>query len=319
MDKFLAYERGLEKFSPLENVVVYDDFDLGMNGWLDLTPNFVHEGFAQQPSRIDLGSWGPVMLSSAPMRLAASHGSMEGTYSLKLATRPVAGAYEEQPVPGSMSVAIKRLTGVKPDDDLIQIEAWYSYTTHQDRAGVGEDAVRAFGFFFDIQDAEHRWQPTIRFVNNADGVPVRRWQYGQVRPGVTRDDWCFGLENGWEAPGIDTIWSGRRYADGSGDGFDWVPGGEQRLVFNESPDKLNWMYFRLTVDIAKREYVEMQSMDQVYDLRGVSPTLAPCYEGITNLINPVFWIETDTDRTVELFLDSTVYSTGRTQTPNLEK
>src|SRR5690606_40888024 len=57
--------------------------------------------------------------------------------------RPVAGAYEDQPAPGSMSVAIKRLTGVKPDDNLIQIEAWYSYTTHQDRAGVGEDAVRA--------------------------------------------------------------------------------------------------------------------------------------------------------------------------------
>ena len=40
MKKFLTYERGLEKFSPLDRVMVYDDFDLGFNGWLDLTPSF---------------------------------------------------------------------------------------------------------------------------------------------------------------------------------------------------------------------------------------------------------------------------------------
>src|SRR5690606_35104960 len=222
MQKFLSYERGLEKFHPLENVVVYDDFDRGFNGWLDLTPNFVYDGFTQQPSRIDLGSWGPAMISNAPMRLAASSGSMEGTYSLKLSTRGPAAPYEEQPAPGSMSVAIKRLTGVEPTNDLIQIEAWYSYTVKQDRPGIGESDVRAIGFFFDIQDEEHRWQPTVRYVSSANGAPVHRWQLGKVRDGVTRSDWCFGLDEGWEAPGIDVIWSGRRYSDGSGDGFEWI-------------------------------------------------------------------------------------------------
>jgi len=52
-------ERGLEKFRPLERVLVYDDFDHGLNGWLDLTPNFVHEDYRQQPSQLHLGSWGP--------------------------------------------------------------------------------------------------------------------------------------------------------------------------------------------------------------------------------------------------------------------
>ena len=94
MKKVLTYERGLEKFTPLENVVVHDDFDLGFNGWMDLTPNYVYADYSQQPSQIDLGSWAPTMLSSAPMRFAASHGSMEGTYSLKLNTRPFAGRYE---------------------------------------------------------------------------------------------------------------------------------------------------------------------------------------------------------------------------------
>jgi hypothetical protein len=50
-------------------------------------------------------------------------------------------------------------------------------------------------------------------------------------------------------------------------------------------------------------------MDQVFDLRGLQPTLVPGYKSIKDLINPVFFIETDTDRSVHLFLDSVVYST----------
>jgi hypothetical protein len=250
------------------------------------------------------------MISSAPMRFAASHGSLEGNYSLKLSTRAVAGPYESQPVDGSMGIAIKRLSRSEPGTRLVQIEAWYAYTPQQDRIGTGEEDIRAFGFFFDIQDDEHRWQPGIRYVNSANGRAVKKWQYWKVADGVSRRDWCFGLEDGWEAPGIDSLWCGRRYADGSADGFQWVPDGAQSLVYNESPDKLNWLYLRLTVDIEKREYVELQSMDELFDLRGLAPTLCPTYEGITKLINPVFFIESDTNRSVNLFLDSVVYSTG---------
>lgn len=46
-------------------------------------------------------------------------------------------------------------------------------------------------------------------------------------------------------------------------------------------------------------------------MRGTGVTLASPYDGITNLINPVFFIETDTDRSVFMYLDSVVYSTGR--------
>ncbi len=88
-----------------------------------------------------------------------------------------------------------------------------------------------------------------------------------------------------------------------------VPDGEQDLLYNESPDKINWIYLRLTVDVQRREYIELQSMDQVFDLRGISPTLTAGYKSIDNLINPVFFVETDTDRSVHLFLDSVVYST----------
>lgn len=306
----VVHERGLEKFRPLEKVVTYDDFDRGLNGWLDLTPNFVQDGFRSQPSQIDLGSWGPAMLSAAPMRFAASHGSMEGTYSLKLATRPTAGPYEERPADGSMSTVIKRLSRLDEDHRFAQLEAWYSYTPEQDRPGTGEEDIRAFGMWFDIQDEQYRWQPGVRYVNSVNGTKVKRWQYFNASEGVTREQWA-GSPDGWEAPGIDAIWCGRRYSDGSADGFQWVPDGHQQLVYNESPDKINWLYMRMLVDLETREYVEFQSLGRTFDLRGLPTTPAAPYDGITNLINPVFFIETGTDRRVFMFLDSVVYSTGR--------
>jgi len=303
----LSYERGLSKFRPLTTVVTYDDFDHGFNGWLDLTPNFVYEDFEQHPTVVDLSRWGPIMLSSAPMRYASSHGSMEGTYSLRLATRPVANRYEDPPAAGSMSCAIKRLSAFT-DATRIQIEAWYTYTPEQDRIGLGETDIRAFGFYFDIQDPQYRWMPGVRYLNSVNGELVRRWQYWKVTDGVTDKDWCFGLEDGWQRAGIDNLWYGKRYPDGSADGYQWVPDGHQRLVYNESPDKINWLYLRLLVDVKKREYIELQSQDTTFDLRGIQPTLTEPYAGIDGLINPIFYVETDTDRRVSMYLDSVVYS-----------
>jgi len=307
MERFLSYDRGLERFNPLARVITYDDFDTGYNGWLDLTPNFVYDDYESFDSVVDLSNWAPTQLSSGAMRFASSHGSMEGTYSLKLSTAPTGGPHTEPPRAGSMGHAIKRLSRFG-DPDLIQIEAWYSYTPSQDRFGIGEEDIRAFGFFFDVQDAEYRYMPGVRYVNALDGKPVRKWQYYRVADGVSRADWNFGVEDGWCVPGVDNQWYGRRFEDGSADGYQWIPGGEQQLVFNESPDKINWMYFRLTVDVRRRRYVELQSMDQVFDMRELEPTLVPGYQSIKDLINPVFFIETDTDRSVNLYLDSVVYS-----------
>jgi hypothetical protein len=308
MQRTLSYERGLERFNPLARVITYDDFDKGFNGWLDLTPNFVYDNYESFESAVDLTSWAPAMLSSASMRFASSHGSMEGTYSLKLTTAPNAGPPTEPPAPGSMGVALKRLSRFG-DPSKIQIEAWYSYTPEQDRVGLGEEDLRAIGFYFDVQDSEYRYMPGVRYVNAINGKPVKRWQYWKASDGVTRADWNFGLEDGWCKVGIDNLWYGRRYPDGSSDGYQWLPGGEQDLLYNESPDKLNWLYFRLLVDIHKREYIELQSMDTVFDMRGIQPTLVERYKSIDNLINPIFYVETDTNRSVHLFLDSIVYST----------
>lgn len=306
MQKVLVYERGLDKFRPLDTVLAYDDFDTGANGWLDLTANFTEEGFNARPSMINKTRWGAPMLSTATFSYVGTHGSMDGTYSLKMATRPVVAPYEQPPAPGSMSHAVKRLSK-HADVRLLQFEMWYAYTPEQDRIAIGEKDIRAFGVLFDVQDSEYRYMAGMRYLNSVNGEMKQRWQYARAAE-VTDEEWAYGAKGEWNRRGVDPLWYGRRRSDGTTDGFQELADSNQRLVYNESDDKINWIYLRLLVDVHKREYVEFQSADKVFDLRGLSPTLVSPYARIDGLINPVLWVENDADRRVFLFVDSVVVS-----------
>jgi hypothetical protein len=98
----------LSRFNPLRRILFYDDFDNGINGWAELAAN--HNG--------DLDKLRPVLRDMRPPQLSnctffdtGTHGSISGTYALKLATRPK---------PFSTAVGIKRLTYAKPG--LVQFE-----------------------------------------------------------------------------------------------------------------------------------------------------------------------------------------------------
>lgn len=307
---FITHPASLTKFKPLPFVLTHDDFDRGTCGWVDLTPNFRFEDFEPRKGPLDLAQWGPCMLSTASFRYVGTHGSMDGIYSLKLATRPAAAAYTQKPCVGSQSLAIKRMT-LPPDlwDGLLQLETWFAYKPEQDRIGHSEKDVRAFGFLFDIQDEGARCMPAMRYLNSVGGKLVRRWQYGCTPSGVTDEDWEYGAA-GWCLKGVDPQWFGRRYEDGSTDGFQFVHGGEQQLCYNESDDKINWLYLRFQFDLGRKEYVELQCGNRVFNLRGLAPTLVRPYANIEGLLNPVIWVETDTNRRAFLFVDSVVVSAG---------
>lgn len=294
------------RFRPLDEIIAYDDFDRGANGWLDLTPNFTEPGFETRPTVLDKARWGAPMLSTATFFYVGTHGSMDGTYALKLATKPVAAPYLEQPKPGSMGHAIKRLSRYRDWDEL-QLEMFYAYTPEQDRIAIGEKDIRAFGVLFDLQDDDHRYFPGVRYLNSVDGELVQRWQLARTAD-VSDEAWAFGGRGEWNKRGIDPLWYGRRHADGAGDGWAFVPDGGQQLIYNESDDKINWLYLRFRIDLRKREYVELQSGRRTFDLRGTPISLADPYARIRDLVNPVVWIETDTDRRVFLYADSIVLS-----------
>lgn len=296
------------KFRPLQTVLSYDCFDQGQNGWMDLVNSFVLEGHRPRPSIITKHRFGPVMLSNANFGYAGTHGAMSGLYSLKLATRREANPYEQPPSPGGMSHAIKRMTACPfPSSGKVQLEMWYTYTPEQDRVGLGEKDIRAFGAMFDIQDEEYRYFSGARYVNSVNGELKRRWQYMQAAE-VTDEQWAYDTKGDWCRRGVDPQWFGRRNSDGATDSFQWAPDGEQTLCYNESDDKINWSYFRLTLDTARRQYVEIQSGRKVISLEGVQPTLVAPYRGINSLLNPVIWIEADTARRVFFFVDSIVIS-----------
>ena len=297
---------GLEKFSPLKHILTYDDFDHGTCGWLDLKPNHTQKDFRPLASIIDKTRWGPSMLSTASFGYAGTHGSMDGIYSLKLTTHPAAARYEEPPIAGSLGAAIKRMSFHRPKGQW-QFETWFAYTPEQDRIGLGENAIRALGFVIDIQDDEYRYQPGFRYVNSVNGQLRQQWQILQPKK-VTDREWGFGSEIEWAKWGLDAFWYGKRHPDGECDGYHFLPNGKQQLCYNETDDKINWLYFRMLIDTNKREYVEMQACDKVYDLRGTKIALCAPYDRIRGLVNPLCWIEADTNRRVFQYLDSVVVS-----------
>ena len=65
---------------------------------------------------------------------------------------------------------------------------------------------------------------------------------------------------------------------------------------------------RLKIDTSLREYVDFQCQDRVWDMRGIKVDAIDGYHRIDNLINPLFWVETDTNRRVFLYVDSVLVS-----------
>jgi hypothetical protein len=298
----IALPAQLSRFQPLPRILCVDDFDHGLNGWIDLHTNHVEPGFNARRSVFDKTRVPPLSLSTASFGWAGTHGSVDGLYSLKVATRPVANRYEAMPAPGSVACAIKRLT-LLPGVSQYQYEAWFSYTAEQDRPGVGEQDVRAIFFIIDIQDHEYRYMPCLRYVNSVNGRLVKCWQYAKSTAAGDQD-WTYGAGAEWARNGVDPQWYGRRFPDGSTAGFQWVPDGAQELCYNESDDKLNWIHFRMVIDPVRREYVEMECQGVKFDLRSLQPTLVPKYAGITGLLNPFLGIENDAARRSCLYVDS---------------
>lgn len=94
----LRADPALSRFDPLPRILSFDDFSRGHCGWSQLVGNYEDSldvmlpGFAQHSSAMlsTLGHWD-----------AGSHGGMDSSYALKIATKAK---------PGAQNVAIKRHT-----------------------------------------------------------------------------------------------------------------------------------------------------------------------------------------------------------------
>jgi hypothetical protein len=269
----------LSRFDPLPRIIYHDDFNRGLRGWVELIGNYEDSLDSMLPQYADMR---PPMLSSGTHWDTGTHGAMQGTYSMKLATRARAG---------DISVSIKRVTWRQRGP--VRLEAYFTFKPEASELQLSVDDVRAVGVLFDLQDEEYRWMPHWRYVNALSGEPMRKWQFKRKREpfhdigGRAETVSHFHLApSGWED----------------------VPDSGQILCYNEVATKFNWYYLRMDLDLASRQITHLQCNDRIHDLTDVGPMMIPAMPNLDCMLNVAFWVETDIDKRAFLYVDSVLLS-----------
>ncbi len=275
----------LSRFDPLRRIITLDDFDRGFCGWTQLVGNYEHTldsmlpGYAQHTQP---------MLSTLPTWDFGSHGSFDGSYALKMATRPRAGA---------QNVSIKRLTFRKRGP--IRLEFYFTFKPEANEMRLMESSVRSFGFLYDLQTGDTevgdawRVMPHMRFLNAQDGAHVQKWQFKRA----TTDVMPLGTEN-------KTV---THYHLAPNNWID-LEGGRQKLCYNEIPTKVNWHYARFDFDLATMRATHFQCNDRVFEMADVDSIRIPAMRNLWCMLNLAFFVETDIDKRAFLYIDSVCLS-----------
>lgn len=276
----LRADPSLSRFDPLPRIISHDDFARGHCGWSQLVGNYEGDldtmlpGYAQHTS---------AMLSTLAHWDAGSHGGLDSSYALKIATRPRSGA---------QNVAIKRLTFRKTCP--IRFEAYFTFKPEASELDLSETDVRSVGFLFDLQGSDtdssaERVMPHLRFLNALDGEHVQKWQFKRQRTSFKP----LGASD-----------KTMTHYHLSPDGWEDLPGGGQRLCYNEIPTKINWTYLRFDFDLATMKALSFQCNDREFDMSGFDSIRIPAMKNLWCMLNFAFFAEADTDKRAFLYVDS---------------
>ena len=269
----------LSRFDPLSRVLYFDDFDQGMNGWSCLVGNY--EDSLETMTRSYARHTQP-MLSQITHWDSGTHGSFDGTYALKIATRPV---------PGERNTAIKRVTFRRAS--RIRMETYFTFKPEANELKLSDKDVRAVGLCFDLQDGKQRVMPHLRYLNTLDGERKHQWQFKQH-------------STPFRAIGGRSETVTHDHLSPS----DWenVPGAKQELCYNEIPTKINWHYLRFDFDLERMCWLDFQCNDQVFDCAAVESIRIPAMPNLSCMLNLVFFCESDTAKRSFFYLDSVLLS-----------
>lgn len=271
----------LSKFDPLSRIISFDQFSRGHCGWSQLVGNYegsldsMLPGYAQHSS---------AMLSTLAHWDAGSHGGIDSSYALKIATAPR---------PGAQNVAIKRLTFRKPGP--IRFELYFTFKPEATELKLSETDVRSIGFLFDLQAGDgagagsKRVMPHLRFLNAEKGEHLQKWQFKRHSTPFTP----IGSDD-------KTV---THYHLSPADWED-LPGGKQRLCYNEIPTKVNWTYLRFDFDLASMTASKFMCNDREFDLTGFDCIRIPAMKNLWCMLNFCLFAETDTAKRAFLYVDS---------------
>ena len=269
----------LSRYDPLSRVIYFDDFDSGMNGWTTLVGNY--EDSLETMTRSYARHTQP-MLSQITHWDSGTHGSFDGTYALKIATRAV---------PGERNTAIKRVTFRKASK--IRIETYFAFKPEANELKLSDKDVRTVGLLFDLQDDKQRVMPHLRYLNTLDGQRMHKWQYKKTTT-------PFRAIGGRSETVTHDHLSPQDWED--------VPGAQQDLCYNEIPTKINWHYLRFDFDLDRMAWLGFQCNDQVFDCAQVDSIKMPAMPNLSCMLNLVFFCESDTAKRTFFYLDSVLLS-----------
>lgn len=257
----------LSKFHPLPEIILFDDFDHSLSGWTEVLGDYEGnlENVTQYPELMDSR---PPMLSTATMHDSGSAGAFSGVYSMKVATRPIAG---------HVAKALRRFTFRK--QTRVQCEIYYTYKPEASEIKLSELDLRAFGISYDLQDDERREWPAIRFLNAKGDRRIEKWQYHA---------------GGSRAPHLDA--------------WEDIPDGHQELCYNETATKQNWHYLRWLIDLETSRYLELQSNDRTWDLSDLPIPSVKKNPNLRTLMNLGFFVEANTNKRCFFYIDSVLLS-----------
>lgn len=281
----MSVDASLSRFDPLPRLLYVADFDRGLNGYMALIGNYEGSLDSLLPDYRDLR---PPMLSNITMWDTGTAGGLDGTYALKLATRPRAG---------SLAVAVKRLTWRRAG--RIRFEAYFAFKPEATELRLSSTDVRAVGFALDLQDGDRRGEgarrvmPHLRYLNASNGQMVEKWQFKRALEPM-RD--------------IGTSGETRSHFHLAPRGWEDVPGGDQRLCYNEIATKHNWHYVKIGFDLEAMAFTEFECNDRRFDPSGLAPMTLHAMPNLWCMLNPLMWVETDTDKRAFLYVDSAVLS-----------
>jgi len=269
----------LSRFDPLSRVMYFDDFDRGMNGWTALVGNY--EGSIDTMTRSYARHTQP-MLSQVTHWDSGTHGSFDGTYALKIASRAVRG---------ERNTAIKRITFRQAS--RIRVETYFAFKPEASELQLSALDVRSVGLLFDLQDGHNRVMPHLRYLNALDGQRMNKWQFKQ------RSTPFRAIGSRSETVTHDHL---------SPQDWEDIPGAAQMLCYNEIPTKINWHYLRFDFDLASMRWLGFQCNDRSFECPQVKSIKMAAMPNLACMLNLVFFCEPDTDKRSFLYLDSVLLS-----------
>jgi hypothetical protein len=280
----LLADPALSRFDPLPRIISFDRFSQGHCGWSQLVGNYEDDLDSMLPAYAQHTS---AMLSTLAHWDAGSHGGFDSSYALKIATHPR---------PGARNVAIKRLTFRKRGP--IRFEVYFTFKPEATELKLSETDVRSVGFLFDLQGGDRdanaeRVMPHIRFLNAADGRFVQKWQFKRQREAFT----TIGSED--KTVSHDHLAS---------QGWEDLPGGDQRLCYNEIPTKINWNYLCFDFDLESMQATGFSCNDRQFDLSAFDCLRIPAMSNLWCMLNFCLFAETDTAKRSFLYVDSVCIS-----------